>query len=386
MEDRMEKVEIHKPLTQVDLGKTMGEFLAGYVHKLNNSLAAIAGYSQLLLPKVEDPTAREEASKILEETERMSQVIRNLSSFIRRREPRKEPVDLNALISTALESRTRELEIRGIRVVRDLSPYLPVIQADPRQIQQVIRNLVNNSEEAILRFHGFGEIAVKTHAREEQVEVIVSDDGPGIGEEDFPKIFTPFFTTKENGAGLGLAISCEIVGRHGGMIEAESEWGKGTSLSIRLPILSGNGKRPRKTKGRKGGLDGTRGLLIDDEPAFLNLVLKYLKREGCEIVSVTDVNAALKILGEGEFDFILCDMKMPGMGGDDFYRILSEKKPSLKGRIIFSSGDLLSASTDTFLTSTGNPYVEKPFDLKELKAVILELLETENPADSEHLF
>lgn len=116
-----------------------------------------------------------------------------------------------------------------------------------------------------------------------------------------------------------------------------------------------------------------KGLVIDDDPFLLNLVFKYLTREGCEVVRASDIKAALNIINGQDFDFILCDMKMPGMGGADFYRIVQEKKPSLKTRIIFSTGDIHDDSTREFMDSVANSLIEKPFNFNELKELIIKI-------------
>jgi CheY-like chemotaxis protein len=96
---------------------------------------------------------------------------------------------------------------------------------------------------------------------------------------------------------------------------------------------------------------------------------------GCKIRTAEDVRTALNIVEDEDLDFVICDMKMPVMGGNDFYEIIKEKKPSLKERIIFATGDLLGETTRVFIASLMNPYIEKPFDLKELKEVIIKTVE-----------
>ena len=111
------------------------------------------------------------------------------------------------------------------------------------------------------------------------------------------------------------------------------------------------------------------------KPSLLFLISKYLKAVGCKIEVAPDAKTALRILEEekGEFDFIICDMRMPEMGGDDFYRVIEKGSPSLKEKIIFCTGDLSSGREDGFIESTKNPYIRKPFDMKELKEAVIRL-------------
>jgi CheY-like chemotaxis protein len=337
------------------------------VHTLNNPLASIVGYAQLLLPKIFDPEAKENVEKIIEETQRINQIVKNLVPFIKERRAKKEVVDLNDLIDRALEARTRELSIRNINTIKELSPSLALTRIDPRQIHQVLLNLIDNAEDAISEFHGFGEIKVRTHTIGEQIEIIISDDGPGIPGENISKIFEPFFTTKAKGIGLGLCISYHMVIENGGTMRVQSEWGRGATFIITIPVIKvESGKRKETGEGVERILKGLRGLVIDDDPNILYVVSNYLELKKCEISTAPDVKTALNLIENKDFDFVICDIKMPEKSGSDFYHIVKEKKPSLRDRIIFCTGDLLSDTTKTFIDSVTNPLIEKPFNLSEL--------------------
>lgn len=364
-ENNVEKVKI----------SVLENLLPELVHRLNNHLGSVLGYGQLLLPKMTDSESKKYLEKIIEEAWSASHVIKDLVDFTRKRRPQKEVVDLNELIESVLKTKIRELDARRIEVVKELSPSIPLTQVDPKQIQEVLVNLINNAEGAITEFYGFGEIRVKTCEKEGEIEIIISDDGPGIPEENISKTFDPFFMTiKGRGTGLELTISHGTVIEHGGAMRVESEWGKGATFIITLPIIEVEGeKKKEKEKSVEKDLKGMKGLVIDDDPTLLNFVFKYLELEGCEILTAPDVKTALNIIEGKDFDFVICDMKMPEMNGSDFYRIVKEKKPSLSNRIIFSTGDVLSDTTRVFIDSVTNPYIEKPFNLSELKEVITKL-------------
>jgi CheY-like chemotaxis protein len=181
------------------------------------------------------------------------------------------------------------------------------------------------------------------------------------------------FTTKADGSGLGLCVSNDIVIGHDGEIRVESEWGKGTSFIIALPVIEVEYEKEREERVKKN-LKGTKGLVIDDEPSFTDSVRKYLEFHGCEIMMATDAKTALNIIENRDFDFVICDIKMQEMDGIELYNIIKEKKPSIKDRIIFSTGDVLSDRTRAFLDSITNLTIEKPFDLIELKRVITSIL------------
>jgi len=349
----------------------LGDFIPGLVFKLNSLLAPVVGYAELLLPKMVEPESRRHLEKIIEEAQQASQIIKDLVDFLRKRELQKEVVDLNGLIEHVIEIKVAELSLKNITVVKELSPFIPLTQVDPKQIQQVMLNLINNAEDAISEFHGLGEIKVKTRVVNGYIEITVSDDGPGIASENISKIFTPFFTTNAKRIGLGLSNSYDTVTKHGGTIRVISEWGRGATFVIALPIVEVEGQK-QKERGEiiERGLKGTKGLVIDDDPNILDVLYKYLMREGCEVVRALDVETALDIIEVLDFDFVICDIRMAGMGGIEFYKAIEEKKPSLKRRIIFSTGDVMGETTRAFLKVVTNPQVGKPFNFDELKEVI----------------
>jgi len=363
---------------------TVEELIPDLVHNLNGPLASVLGYTQLLLDKVTDREVKEDVEKIIEEAQRASQIIKGLVIFTKKREPRIEPVDLNELIERVFERKAHQLNLRNIDVVKELSPSIPLTKADPRQIQQVLLNLIGNAEEAITAFHGFGEVRVKTRVEGRQIKIVISDDGPGIPEENIDEIFDPFFTTKGRGVGLGLSISNDIIAEHGGTLRVESRYGVGTTFIVTLPIIEIEEKEKVEMGKRIGkSLKEMKGLVIDDEPTILDLLSRYLEHEGCEIHTAVDVKTALGIVEQKGFDFVVCDLKMPGMGGADFYRVIQEKKPFLAKRIIFATGDVLSDKTRAFIDSVPAPFIEKPFNLIELKKLLLERIHSDEGGSEE---
>ncbi len=349
-------------------------FYPELVHKLNGPLATVIGYAQLLLLRELDPEVKKELGQIIKEAHRASQILKDHMNLIRREKPRKEVADLNSLIDAVLEDKTLQLKLRKIDVVREPSPNIPLIQVDPKQIMQVLLNLINNAEEAISEFRGFGEIKVKTYMRKDTIEIVISDDGPGIQQENIPKIFDPFFTTKVNRTGLGLAISRGILEEHDGTLRVESERGRGATFVITLPITVIESKEKEKRQRLERDLKGMKGLVIDDDLNIVNMISMYLEEQGCVISTATDIKIALSVVEAltfiEEFDFIICDIKMPEMSGIDFFHVVEKKTPILKDRIIFSTGDVLSDATREFICSIPNPYIEKPFNLSELKEII----------------
>ncbi|MBS3921147.1 MAG: response regulator [Deltaproteobacteria bacterium] len=332
------------------------------IHKLNNSLAIVIGYAQLSLNRIIDPEVKKELGEIIKEAQRASQNVRDYVSLMKKERPRREIQDINVLIEAVLEKKITGLNSKNINVVKQLSPNIPLTYLDPEQIQQVLLNLINNAEKAVSESPGFGEIQIKTRRIKDQIEITISHDGRG---------------TQEIVTGQELAISNHIIAEHGGTMRQENEWGKGATFIVTLPITVVERKKREKTESDKRDLKGMKGLVIDDDHNIVNMTSMYLEEQGCEISTATDTKIAISILEAlssiEEFDFIICDIKMPEVSGIDFYEIVEKKWPILKDRIIFSTGDILGDPTRAFINSVPNPCLEKPFHLTDLKEAINKL-------------
>jgi two-component system NtrC family sensor kinase len=216
----------------------IGELAAGVAHEINNPLTGILGFSQRLLRK----NPNEEFSRGLEiihtEARRTAEVVQNLLTFARRREPRKEYSDINDIVQKALELRAYALQTSNIEVVTVLAPTLPQLMVDFPQIQEVFLNIILNAEQAISETYGKGKLIIKTRQVKDCVRISFADDGPGIHPEHLDKVFDPFFTTRaeRGGTGLGLSACHGIVTEHGGRIYARSTAGRGATFFVELPL------------------------------------------------------------------------------------------------------------------------------------------------------
>jgi two-component system NtrC family sensor kinase len=166
---------------------------------------------------------------------RCSRIIRNLLDFSRQTEPTLRLVDVNQVIEQVLAMVGHQAQLQNVEVVRELSPSLPKVMADFDKLQQVFTNLTLN---AIQAMSGGGKLTLRTSVADSQVRIDVQDTGCGISKENLSKLFTPFFTTKEKGSGvgLGLAVVRGIIERHKGEIKVQSEVGKGTTFSVYLGV------------------------------------------------------------------------------------------------------------------------------------------------------
>jgi CheY-like chemotaxis protein len=176
---------------------------------------------------------------------------------------------------------------------------------------------------------------------------------------------------------LGLSIAFGIVQEHGGTIWAESTRERGTVFTVELPVVD----RPKDITTVSGDHEdnnhhtGHRILIIDDEADILEVVARILERMGHRAVGLASAEMALDELARVRYDLIICDVKMPGIGGRGLYRKVREAYPELAGRIIFTTGDTVSDATRAFLENSGTPYVSKPFMIEELQRAIEAVLE-----------
>jgi PAS domain S-box-containing protein len=240
MTDVTEASLLQAKLAHTEKMAALGQLVSGVAHEVNNPLSAIIGFTDLLLESSDLPEfAREELGVILEEAERTKVIVQNMLRFAREVPPQREPVQVNLIVRQTLTLRSYGLANRDLEIVERLADNLPVVVADPHQLQQVFLNLLNNSFDAIETIARPGRIEVETVARSEYVEIYFRDNGPGISNPD--RIFEPFFTTKPvgKGTGLGLSICYGIVNAHRGEILCQNNaGGEGCTFLIRLPAVA----------------------------------------------------------------------------------------------------------------------------------------------------
>ena len=232
MEEQL--VQREKELIQSKKLAAIGTLASGVAHELNNPLNNIYTTSQRLIRKAgdESPFVKKSLQDIFNETMRVKKIVADLLDFARGREPHLRPVELGSLITGAYRHVGNSLHTEKIKFDLSMRPGEVVFEADQEQMEQVFINLFMNAMEAM---SGEGTISVSVEEEEEVVRIRVSDSGKGMPAETVEKIFEPFYTTKDKGTGLGLAIVFNIVQKHNGHIEVESEAGRGTSFIITLP-------------------------------------------------------------------------------------------------------------------------------------------------------
>lgn len=389
--DLSERRRLEAQLLQAEKLSAIGQLVAGVAHELNNPLTSISGYTQLLMrEKNLSDTIREDLSHIHRQSERAARIVRNLLVFAREHKPERKLINLNDVLRDTLTLRAYQLRVDNITVVTDLDPNLPQTVADPFQMQQVVLNLINNAHQAMTSKGGPGRLTLRTAevANElsegavgpQMVMFSVGDTGVGIPAADLTRIFDPFYTTKPvgQGTGLGLSICFGIVQEHGGRIWAESEVGVGTTTIVELPLRAEPGEQTDTPAAgappEEAEPPHCRVLVVDDEEPVGALVARLLRDLGHEPMVANNGLDALTLLGQQSFDLVLADVKMPGMSGFELHQAIRQRAPELAARVVFLTGDTMSAATQARIAQSGNPFIAKPFSLEQLEALVRNML------------
>jgi len=373
LEETIEKLKTARlQLTQSEKLAVIGEFVAGIAHELNNPLASVIGFSQLLQNSEMNTRDRHHLDRVVNEAGRCHKIVQGLLGFARQHKPERKPLDVNNLVESALDILRYQLRTNNIEAVTHLAPKIPKVVGDSHQLQQVFINLINNARQAIEAAQPQGKISVTTEALDERVRVTVQDDGPGISEENLAKLFTPFFTTKEvgKGTGLGLSLCYGIINEHSGTINVRSRKGEGATFVIELPIAPATADAETEAPAAapettaKGIGSGKRVLVVDDEEAIRELISVALGAENYQVDTASDGEMALLKTNKNRYDLIVSDWKMPGMNGQQFYSRLRESDPDAAKRFIFLTGDVVGVQR--LVGNSHNNYLAKPFSLTQL--------------------
>lgn len=429
-------------LLQTEKLAALGQMVSGIAHELSSPLTSILGYAQRLLTGANAPGQTEEARQIYQEAERAVGILRQLLSNARETIPERRLVSLNPVVMRAAELQRFTLGAEKIRVELDLDPALPFVQGDQGQLQQVMINLLGNARHALEEQRRGGVIRLRTRrVNDRRVLLEVEDNGPGIPQAIQARIFDPFFTTKPPGVGtgLGLSIVLSVVREHGGQVRLQSPRQGGALFQIELPAATERqreeakdvpekdggshlqGKRsslveemqlvtaktfqadaekvanPRNSHGEEfagaehapaapvSSVTGARVLVVEDEPTVARLIADVLEDEGMHVDVLLDGREALERAERESYDLVICDMKMPGLDGQHFYKSLARNGNSLRDRFLFVTGDVMAAHTREFLKRNKLPHVAKPFRVEELTEkvrAVLQMQEKDSGAEA----
>ncbi|HEO72284.1 MAG TPA: hybrid sensor histidine kinase/response regulator, partial [Candidatus Hydrogenedentes bacterium] len=350
-------------------------------HEINNPLAIISGRAQMMLQKDHPETDRKALELIVDQCSRASRILTDLMGFARPALPKKEVVNINAVVYATLGMFERRYEKHGIELKRDFAERLPKVLVDQNQLQQVFVNLLINAEHAITPP---GTVTVSTTANPKRDKVIISfsDTGCGIAPEHQQSIFEPFFTTKKEGegTGLGLSLAYGIIESHQGAITVKSKVGQGTTFTITLPIADDvdavtDTQAPEGDMETSAKQNGKRVLVVDDEAQVRAVISDALHENGYTVEQAENGIEALEKLQSGHFDLLLLDIRMPRMDGMAVLRAVAQRLPSLPVIVVtgLASDEEIRAAQELGVRAC----VRKPFDVSKLLTEARKALEDE---------
>ena len=360
----------------------LGELLAGVAHELNNPLSIVVGYALMLQDKIEDPSQKQRIERVGQAAERCAKIVKMFLAMARQSPLELVNCSVNEILEAVIDAVGPNLEASGIGLKVDLGVNIPMVEVDPDQLAQVFTNLILNAEHVLSNKTKGGRIKVITRYEKKRNEVVVKirDNGEGIPKAIQRRIFEPFFTTKGPGigTGVGLALSHRIVNSHNGVLSVHSVEEKGATFFVRLKAVADFvdlQTLPVEEQEQSGRLSIC---LVDDEVGVTELMRDILEEAGHQVDVQNDPVNALAQVASKKFDIILCDMKMAGIDGREFYRRVVENDPTCASNFAFVTGDTMSPQVANFLISTSVPYLEKPIVPKDLIALVAKTLKNRN--------
>ncbi|HKY33965.1 MAG TPA: response regulator [Candidatus Polarisedimenticolia bacterium] len=364
-------------LAQSEKLSAIGLLVSGLAHELNNPLTSVFGYAQLLRQRHPDARMQADLGQIVEGARRCRTIVEELMSFARGVRPRKEPLDLNAVVLDVTASHRDALSAAGARLSLDLAPRLGEVMADRALIAQALDHVLDNAVKALAEARGGRLVTIATFEREDRAVIEVADNGPGIPEELLGKVFQPFFTTRRvgQGAGLGLSAAYGIVRAHSGSLTASSRPGGGAVLRLGLP-LAGAGQHESGPAGESEEAlpRGCRVLIVDAETVVVELLADFFEGMVERIDTAATGHEGLRKARTASYDLILADVGMPDLPGERFWRELAAERPEAMNRLLFLSSGEPPAERRAFLEATGAACLMKPFSLEQLASRVRAIL------------
>lgn len=389
-----EKVALEERLHQAQRLESLGQLAGGVAHDFNNLLTIILSYASAI---GEAAAGNEEivaqAKEVVVAGERAARLTHQLLTFARRQPFTYGRVDLNAQ-TAHLKDFLAQTVGEDVHVVFLPGDNLPPVHADRGQTDQVLLNLVVNARTAmpnggmvtiqttLLHLPGDDAGALAAVAPGEYVELSVRDSGVGMTADVAARAFEPFFTTQPfgEGTGLGLATVHGIVTDAGGAVTLDSNPGSGTTVRALFPTdRTSSGSPASKARLAVTPGNGRTVLVVDNEPAVLDVTAAMLRRHGYSVLEATNAVDALRIFNRGaKIDLLLTDVVMPGMSGRKLARALHSHHPDLP--VLYMSGGLAESNGAQQFVDLGLALLQKPFDEVRLCRAVGEVISAEGPA------
>ncbi|HYE65194.1 MAG TPA: ATP-binding protein [Pyrinomonadaceae bacterium] len=378
-----EQERIREQFSQMEKLSALGELASGVAHDFNNTLAGILGRAQLLMRTNDPEKIKRGLQIIIKSAEDGAKTVKRIQDFARqRRDHDFEPVAVNQILLDVSEiTRPRwkdRAEANNVHISLDLQiRSAAVVMGDESELREVLVNMVFNAVDAM---PDGGKLILAAEEVDDSIVIKISDTGMGMSPEVRSRIFDPFFTTKgKAGLGLGLAVSFGIIRRHEGTVEVESEVGRGTTFSIKLPVAKDAVKvQPEGEADQLEVLEAescdakrstlrsnrTRILVVDDEAHVRELLRDILESEDCGVVLAESGREAVASFDAGKFDAVFTDIGMPGMSGWELARAIRERNERVPLAVITGWGE--AVGSDQQKEAQVDWVITKPFDVHRI--------------------
>jgi PAS domain S-box-containing protein len=363
-------------LVQAGRLAAVGALAAGVAHEVNSPLAGILAnlaYALEALPGAgltEDGAVRDVLGALEDArsaAERVRDIVKNLRLFARTEEGERAPIELGSVLEATLGLVENQVRHRA-RVVRTMGKA-PQVMANASALGQAFLNLLLDAAQDIPEGAASHNQVQVTLGRSESggARVEISDTGPGMSPEALARAFDPHLPRRPGGpAGMGLPVARAVIEGLGGTVAVRSEPGHGTTVRVELPAAGAPGPvvaAPGPSRARR------RVLVVDDEPVVGTSLRRLLPEH--EVTVATSATEALALIeADPDLDVILCDLMMPEISGIELYHVLRARFPGLVQRVVFITGGAFTPEASAFLRVAGNPVLEKPFDLRRLRALV----------------
>jgi PAS domain S-box-containing protein len=386
--DLTARVKMEQDLRQAQKMEAIGQLTGGVAHDFNNLLTVISGNLEMLERRLTDPEHREILNEARDASNLGAELTKRLLAFGRRQSLNPKPTDLNALAGGMAELLRRSLG-EMVEIEIRLSEGLPLIMADPGQIENALLNLAINARDAMPKG---GRLVIETAPVEinkdyaaayadvipgRYITLSVTDTGTGMTPEVRQRAFEPFYTTKGPGVGSGLGLSMVygFVKQSGGHVQLYSEFGHGTTVRLYLPEYAGHATA--MAEGASASIEraplGKAILVVEDDPRVRRVSVRRLKELGYAVIEANSGLAALLVIEREEpIDVLFTDIVMPGgMTGIDLAHEARRRRPALK--VLFTSGYAEPAAIKGSTLTTNVDWLGKPYSIKELDAKLHEM-------------
>ena len=350
----------------------IGMLAAGIAHEINNPLTYILGNVAHALSQVDSPALVEVLEDARRGAERVGTIVGDLKLLSREPDEAVGPIDLAKVIDAALGIVDSELRHRAtvVRAYVDMPP----VRGNEVKLMQVALNLLVNAMQAMRGGEPHRHVVrVETRVADGRWgEMVVEDDGDGIPPEQLARVFEPFFTTKPAGLGTGLGLSiCQgIIDSHGGSIAIDSTVGRGTKVTVRVPLAEGTAA-PAPAPVANEPTRRLRVLVIDDDAAVARTLMRMIGPDH-DVELVHDGEQALAVLERARFDVVLCDVMMPRRSGVEIYERVRERDAEQAARFLMLTGGVFSPTLRARLDAHRLTTLGKPIDRATLLAAIAE--------------